>query len=85
MPIFLEVLKLGNLEEQVITSRILWTMSFNDYVANEMKLNTELTEKLKSLLESRDQTVKRNVHRTLYTLKNLTMISKGIYIIFLLS
>ena len=60
-------------------------MSFDDYVAKEIKSNKELMEKLQSLLQSDDKAVKMNVRGLLYALNNLDTKSKGIYIIFLLS
>ena len=83
LPIFLEVLKLELLEEQALTSRILWTMSFDGYVAKEIKSNKELMEKLQSLSQSGDKAVNMNVRGLLYTLNNLDTKSKGtcIYIL----
>ena len=83
MPIFLEVLKLELLKEQALTSRILWIMSYDGYVAKEIKSNKELMEKLQSLSQSGDKAVNINVQALLYTLKNLHTKSKGtcIYIL----
>jgi len=60
-------------------------MSFDGYVAKEIKSNKELMEKLQSLKQSGDKAVNMNVRGLLYTLNNLDTKSKGIYIIFLLS
>ena len=83
LPMFLEVLKLELLEEQALTSRILWTMSFDGYVAKEIKSNKILMEKLQSLSQSGDKAVNMNVRGLLYTLNNLDTKSKGtcIYIL----
>ena len=70
LPIFLEVLKLEILEEQALTSRILWSMSFDGCVAKEIKLNEKLMEKVHSLSQSCDKAVNMNVRGLLYTLNN---------------
>ncbi|XP_052084596.1 uncharacterized protein LOC127721827 isoform X2 [Mytilus californianus] len=68
LPIFQTILDLDKPEEQALTARVLWTMTFDDDVAKEVKSSKALLDKLQILSKSSDKAVRSNVKGLLYNL-----------------
>lgn len=69
LPIFQTILDLDKPEEQALTARVLWTMTFDDDVAKEVKSSKALLDKLEILSKSSDKAVRSNVKGLLYNIE----------------
>ncbi|XP_063437363.1 uncharacterized protein LOC134718645 isoform X2 [Mytilus trossulus] len=69
LPIFQTILDLDKPEEQALTARILWTMTFDDDVAKEVKSSKALLDKLEILSKSSDKAVRSNIKGLLYNIE----------------
>ncbi|CAC5419666.1 unnamed protein product [Mytilus coruscus] len=68
LPIFQTIFNLDKPEEQTLTARVLWTMTFDDDVAKEVKASKALLDKLEILSKSSDKAVRSNVKGLLYNI-----------------
>lgn len=72
LPIFEAILNLDKPEEQALTARVLWTMTFDDDVATHVKSSKTLLDRLQMLSKSSDKTVKNNVKGLLYNIERIS-------------
>ena len=76
LPIFLDMLKGDHVEEQAITARALWTLSFDKDVCQQIIEFPEMMERLETLRSSGDKEVAKNVNGALFVLKGENDVSK---------
>ena len=76
LPIFLDMLKGDHVEEQAITARALWTLSFDKDVCQQIIEFPEMMERLETLRSSVDKEVAKNVNGALFVLKGENDVSK---------
>ena len=76
LPIFLDMLKGDHVEEQAITARALWTLSFDKDVCQQIIEFPEMMERLEALRSSGDKEVAKNVNGALFVLKGENDVSK---------
>nr|XP_022304912.1 uncharacterized protein LOC111111976 isoform X2 [Crassostrea virginica] len=76
LPIFLDMLKGDHVEEQAITARALWTLSFDKDVCQQIIEFPEMMERLEALRSSGDKEVTKNVNGALFVLKGENDVSK---------
>ncbi|XP_076081662.1 uncharacterized protein LOC143052499 [Mytilus galloprovincialis] len=69
---FETILNLDKPEEQALTARVLWTMTFDDDVATELKSSNNLLDRLEVLSKSQDKAVKNNVKGLLYNIERIS-------------
>ncbi|CAG2257469.1 unnamed protein product [Mytilus edulis] len=72
LPLFEAILNLDKPEEQALTARVLWTMTFDDDVATELKSSSNLLDRLEMLSKSSDKAVKNNVKGLLYNIERIS-------------
>ncbi|XP_048750552.1 uncharacterized protein LOC125662391 isoform X2 [Ostrea edulis] len=76
LPVLLQMLKGEHSEEQAITSRAIWTLSFDKEVCQQIVEFPEMLERLESLKSSQDKEVLKNVNGALFVLKGENDVSK---------
>ncbi|XP_062585822.1 uncharacterized protein LOC134247482, partial [Saccostrea cucullata] len=76
LPVFLEMLKGEHTEEQAITARAIWNLSFDKEVCQQIVEYPEMIERLESLTNSQDKIVAKNVSGALFVLKGENDVSK---------
>ncbi|VDH92168.1 Hypothetical predicted protein [Mytilus galloprovincialis] len=69
---FETILNLDKPDEQALTARVLWTMTFDDDVATELKSSNNLLDRLEVLSKSPDKAVKNNVKGLLYNIERIS-------------
>lgn len=72
IPIFEAILNLDKPEEQALTARVLWTLTFDDDVATHVKSTKTLLDRLEMLSKSSDKAVKNNVKGLLYNIERIS-------------
>lgn len=69
LPVFLKILNDNHPEDQVITARAIWSLSFDDGVCQQIKEFPNMKQKLEDLKSSKDEEIAENVNGTLYVFR----------------
>ena len=69
MKVFVEMLNDNHQEDQVITARTIWSLSFDDGVCHQIKAVAEMKQKLEDLKSSKIEEIAKNVNGTLYVFR----------------
>lgn len=79
LPVFLNMLKSENEEDQAMTARAIWTLAFDKDVLQSITQYEEMMPTLEKLKDSPNKDVQKNVNGALFVLKGENDVSNREY------